>query len=119
MNESTSEPVPVASAPARRSRRKAASTAPSVLSLPIDAGIEHTAAMRALLAPHLDAPTVTLDASQVQRVHTSTMQLLLMFCRDRTRAGRATVWHDPSATVQSAARLLGLVPTLELARELS
>lgn len=106
--------------PARRPRRKkaAAAAAPLVLALPADAGIEETGALRSLLATGLDAPQVTLDGSQVQRLHTSAVQLLLMFCRDRRSAGRQTVWHQPSAALHAAARVLGLTRTLELAREL-
>lgn len=114
-------PAPAAVRPARRSRRKATDTAPAPapLLLPADVGIEETGHLRTLLAARLDDADLTLDASQVQRVHTSALQLLLMFCRDRAAAGHRTGWHTPSATLHGAARLLGLVPSLELARELS
>lgn len=116
-------PAPAAVRPARRSRRKASAaatdTAPVPLLLPADVGIEETGHLRTLLAARLDDADLTLDASQVQRVHTSALQLLLMFCRDRAAAGHRTGWHTPSATLHGAARLLGLVPSLELARELS
>jgi len=119
MNEESPDPVALRGKPARRSRRKAAAEAPAMLTIPADAGIEETAPLRELLAARLDDAVVTLDGSQVQRIHTSALQLLLMFSRDRARAGQRTVWHDPSATLRGAARLLGLVPSLELARELS
>lgn len=120
MNEEAPDPVTPSVKPAKRSRRKpAAATVPAMLTIPADAGIDETGALRELLAARLDDPAVTLDGSQVQRIHTSAMQLFLMFCRDRKTAGRETVWHDPSATLHAAARLLGLVPSLELARELS
>lgn len=112
-----SSPAPAAARPARRSRRKAAAPAP--LLLPADVGIEETGHLRALLAARLDDADLMLDGSQVQRVHTSALQLLLMFCRDRAAVGLRTGWHAPSATLLGAARLLGLVPSLELARELS
>jgi ABC-type transporter Mla MlaB component len=111
---------------AKRSRRKAsatpvadAGTGNASLALPADVGIEETGALRTLLADHLDDADVTLDGSQVQRIHTSAMQLFLMFCRDRVAAGRSTVWHDPSAPLHAAARVLGLTHALQFPRELS
>ncbi len=117
MNES-SESSPK---PAKRSRRKAAvaTDVPAMLAIPADAGIDETANLRTLLAARLDDATVTLDGSQIQRIHTSVMQLFLMFFRDRKTAGRETIWHEPSAPLHVAARVLGLNSTLELARELS
>jgi len=113
--------------PAKRTRRKAAApggateadTGTAPVAIPADNGMDETAALRALLAPHLEAATVTLDGSQVQRVHTGAMQLFLMFCRERAAAGRETVWHDPSAPLHAAARVLGLTQALHLPRELS
>ncbi|WP_293374897.1 STAS domain-containing protein [Nevskia sp.] len=107
--------------PAKRSRRKAAvaNEVPAMLSIPADAGIDETGNLRSMLAACLDDTRVTLDGSQVQRIHTSAMQLFLMFFRDRKSAGRTTVWHEPSAPLHAAARVLGLNSTLELARELS
>jgi ABC-type transporter Mla MlaB component len=119
MNEESPATPDVRSKPAKRPRRKAVAEAPAMLIIPADAGIEETGALRELLAARVDDATVTLDGSQVQRIHTSAVQLLLLFCRDRAQAGLRTVWHEPSATLHGAARVLGLVPSLELARELS
>lgn len=122
MNESSELPE-AAPKPAKRSRRKTAVAiavdVPAMLAIPADAGIDETANLRSLLAARLDDAKVTLDGSQVQRIHTSVMQLFLMFFRDRKTAGRETVWHEPSAPLHAAARVLGLNSTLELARELS
>jgi len=111
--------------PAKRSRRKAATvdaaadTSRAPIAIPAENGMDETMALRALLAPHVDEASVTLDGSQVQRVHTGAMQLFLMFCRERAAAGRETVWHDPSAPLHAAARVLGITQALHLPRELS
>jgi len=111
--------------PAKRSRRKAAmvdaaaGTSRAPIAIPAENGMDETMALRALLAPHVDEARVTLDGSQVQRVHTGAMQLFLMFCRERAAAGRETVWHDPSAPLHAAARVLGITQALHLPRELS
>ena len=107
--------------PAKRTRRKAtadaAGDAPVIL--PADNGMDELGALQALLAPRFDDAAVTLDGSQVQRVHTGAMQLFLMFCRDRAAAGRSTAWQNPSANLHAAARVLGLTQALQLPRELS
>ena len=95
-----------------------AAVADAVLKLDADLGIDHTANLRAQLASRFDdAGPVVFDGSDVQRVHTATLQLFLMFCRDRRAAGRSTVWRHPSSSLQAAAKVLGLVPSLELARD--
>ena len=124
MNEAHPDSAVAGVKPAKRARRKPASalataTAPSMLTIPADAGIDETVSLRELLAARLDDASVTLDGSQVQRIHTSAMQLFLMFCVDRRNAGLKTVWHEPSAPLHAAARVLGLNQSLELARELS
>jgi len=61
--------------------------------------------------------TVTLDASEVQRIHTAALQLLCMFCRDRRNAGREVSWKQPSTALRSAAALLGATTLLRLGME--
>lgn len=88
--------------------------------LDADLGIDHTASLREQLAGRIDdAEPVVFEAGDVQRIHTSTLQLLLMFCRDRRAAGRRTVWRNPSTSLQAAAKTVGLASSLELARDLS
>lgn len=78
------------------------------LDLPEDFGIEHAAALRALLAPHVEAATVELGGAKVRRLHTAGLQLLLTFITTRAAAGHATRWHDPSPELRGAAARLGL-----------
>lgn len=118
--------VPKAAKRARKAAarpRPATDTAPeavadTVLKLDADLGIDHTASLRAQLAARIDdAAPVIFDGSEVQRVHTATLQLFLMFCQSRYAAGRQTVWHNPSPSLQAAAKVLGLASTIQLARD--
>ncbi|WP_051277917.1 STAS domain-containing protein [Solimonas flava] len=96
--------------------RTASDATAATLELPADLGIEQLAALHAQLAPRVaDAAPLTLDGGAVTRVHTAGLQLCAAFCRDRARAGLATVWREPSATLRDAARLLGLDAGLCLA----
>lgn len=95
---------------ARRSSKAAVQPA---LKLDADLGIEQTASLREQLAGRIDAAApVLIDASEVQRLHTASLQLLLMFCQSRYAAGRQTVWHHPSPSLQAAAKVLGLAALL-------
>lgn len=86
--------------------------------LPADLGIEHASALQeTLLAQSGSAKPVTLDASDIQRIHTAALQLFCMFCSDRRRAGRETHWREPSAALRSAAALLGATTLLALGQE--
>jgi anti-anti-sigma regulatory factor len=120
------EPADNAATPAakaaKRSRKTAgkpaaaAVEAAAAISLDADLGIDHTAGLREQLARRLDdAEPVVFEAAAVQRIHTSTLQLFLMFCRDRRAAGRSTVWRNPSTSLQAAAQTVGLASQLELA----
>ena len=110
---------------AKRSRKatgKPAADVPVIASaawtLDADLGIDHTASLREQLARRIeDAEPVVFEAGDVQRIHASTLQLFLMFCRDRRAAGRSTVWRNPSTSLQAAAKTVGLASTLELARD--
>ena len=85
------------------------------LKLPADLGIENSAALHALLAPHLaDTAPVTLAAGEVTRLHAASLQVLVAFVRSRTKAGQATAWQEPSAELRAAAQKLGLVSMLGL-----
>ncbi|MFP5307232.1 MAG: lipid asymmetry maintenance protein MlaB [Gammaproteobacteria bacterium] len=87
----------------------------SVLSLPADLGIESAHELHAALAARVgDAAPVTVDGSAVSRVHAASIQLLLMFFRDRRGAGRETAWRQASDTLSSAAALLGVARSIQL-----
>ena len=111
---------------AKRSRKAAAGkpaavaevAAAAAIQLDADLGIDTTSSLREQLAGRIDdAAPVVFDAAAVQRIHASTLQLFLMFCRDRRAAGLATVWRNPSSILQAAANTVGLASTLQLARD--
>ena len=90
-------------------------SARAAVALPADLGIEQCDALRDLLLQHVAADSdVTLDGSAVTRLHTSGLQLLAMFWRDRVAARRATRWHEPSAALRGAAQIVGLTDLLHL-----
>lgn len=87
----------------------------SVVSLPADLGIESARALHATLAARVgDTEPVMVDGSAVSRVHAASIQLLLMFFRDRRAAARETVWRQASDALASAAVLLGAARPMQL-----
>jgi anti-anti-sigma regulatory factor len=85
--------------------------------LPADLGIESACELQQRLSASLEAPSLSVDAHEVTRVHTAALQLLGMFFRDRRAAGHRTQWRRPSASLCDAADLLGMTNLLELSRE--
>ncbi len=80
-------------------------------------GIETAAELKTLLQAHLDhKDPVALDASQVQRVHTASIQLLCAFVRDRRKAGKATTIEPCADSLRDAASVLGVSTDLGLAQ---
>ena len=59
--------------------------------------------------------TVTFEAEGVERIDTSTLQLLTSFIRDASTRDISIQWKDPSEVLVNSARLLGLVEHLHLA----
>jgi ABC-type transporter Mla MlaB component len=55
-----------------------------------------------------DGAPVALDVGKVERVDTSTIQLLCAFVRDRTSRDRKVEWLGDSLVIRDAARLLGV-----------
>ncbi len=85
------------------------------LRLDADLGIEHSAGLKGQLGQFIDVPgKVTLDAAEVERIHTAALQLFCIFCRDRRAAGREVEFLRPSATLRSAAALLGATTLLNM-----
>ena len=60
------------------------------------------------------AGELTLDASQVARIHTAAVQVLCAFVQARREAGLGTGFHGCTATFRDAARLLGVTQALGL-----
>jgi ABC-type transporter Mla MlaB component len=57
---------------------------------------------------------VALDVGKVERVDTSTMQLLCAFVRDRSAQQRKVEWVGDANVIREAARLLGVEELLSL-----
>lgn len=89
-----------------------------LIKLPADLGIEQAGSLRETLLKNLnDAKNVTLDASEIQRIHAAALQLFCMFCKDRRAAGRDVSWREPSLALKGAATLLGATTLLSLGQE--
>jgi len=102
-------PAVVATAPG------APSPARPVIVLASNCNVKDAAALKQSLCRHLDdAGEVTLDIRKVERVDTSTMQLLCAFVRDRLAQRRKVEWLGDSQVLREAARLLGVEPLLAL-----
>jgi ABC-type transporter Mla MlaB component len=79
--------------------------------------VKDAAELKQSLCLHLDeAAPVKLDVGSVERVDTSTMQLLCAFVRDRSMQQRKVEWVGDSRVVHDAARLLGVEAMLGLTR---
>ena len=57
---------------------------------------------------------MALDVGKVERVDTSTIQLLCAFVRDRTARDRKVEWVGDLSVIGEAARLLGVDALLSL-----
>ncbi len=98
---------------ARARRGKVVPDAP--LTLQTECTLADAATLKSDLCARLSqVETVILDAGSVERIDTSSLQLLAAFVRDRRLAGRAVKWHAVSSAVDSAARLLGMDAMLSL-----
>jgi ABC-type transporter Mla MlaB component len=61
-----------------------------------------------------DSAPVVLEVGKVERVDTSTMQLLCAFVRDRAAQQRKVDWVGDTRVIREAARLLGVESMLAL-----
>ena len=90
-----------AAAPAQRSQ--------PMIVLASNCNVKDTAELKQTLCLHLDdAAPVALDVGSVERVDTSTMQVLCAFVRDRSTQQRQVEWLGDASVVREAARLLGV-----------
>lgn len=81
----------------------------SMIQLESDLGIDGATRLHAQLAPNLDSKRpLTIDASQVARLHAASMQVLVGFVREREAARRKTRINEPSNELRSAAVALGV-----------
>jgi ABC-type transporter Mla MlaB component len=90
-----------AAVPAQRSQ--------PMIVLASNCNVKDAAELKQTLSLHLDnAAPVTLDVGSVERVDTSTMQVLCAFVRDRVAQQRKIEWLGDTAVVRDGARLLGV-----------
>ncbi len=88
----------------------------AVLRLPAQCTIRDAAQLLEQLLLHIEhSSPVYIDAAQVERVDTATLQLLVGFLHARKAEQRAVVWLDVSDALLRAARALGLSRDLALA----
>jgi ABC-type transporter Mla MlaB component len=77
--------------------------------------LKDAAALKQALCQHLQTDVaVSIDAGSVERIDTSTMQLLCAFVRDRTARQAKVEWVGASRALREAARLLGVESMLAL-----
>ena len=88
---------------------KAAALSQPTIVLASNCNVKDAGELKQSLCHYLDdgAP-VALDVGKVERVDTSTMQLLCAFVRDRTARDRKVEWIGDSLVIRDAARLLGV-----------
>lgn len=95
----------------------ATAVAPSqpAIVLASNCNVKDAGELKQSLCHYLDevAP-VALDVGKVERVDTSTMQLLCAFVRDRTARDRQVEWVGDARIIRDAARLLGVEALLSL-----
>ncbi|OOW68037.1 anti-anti-sigma factor [Xanthomonas axonopodis pv. melhusii] len=87
----------------------------STLTLGEDLGIETSADLKQKLAGFLTQDgDLVLDAGEVRRIHTASVQLLCAFVQSRRQAGLHTEFDGCNDTFRDAARLLGVTDALGL-----
>jgi ABC-type transporter Mla MlaB component len=95
----------------------AAPAAPSheTLVLTANCNVKGAAELKQVLCLHVDAPApIALDVGGVERIDTSTMQLLCAFALERAAHQRRIEWLGDDRIIRDAARLLGVEALLGL-----
>lgn len=82
--------------------------------LAANCSVKDAAELKLSLCQHLDTEIVLLDVGNVERVDTSTMQLLCAFVRDRAAQQRKVQWVGDASVIRDAAYLLGVDALLSL-----
>lgn len=87
----------------------------STVALAQDLGIETSGDLKQQLTPYVSqGGPLRVDASQIGRVHTASIQLLCAFVKARRQAGHATTFHNSTDVFRDAVRLLGVLQELNL-----
>ena len=95
----------------------AAAVASASVLLPADCRMAAQMALKAELLGALKADAIVLDGTQVERVDTAALQLLVLFRRELDARGGTLHWHGASDALNEAAGLLGLAQLLNLPAE--
>ncbi|MEY2169484.1 MULTISPECIES: STAS domain-containing protein [unclassified Rhodanobacter] len=98
----------------RAAKRDGEQAAGEAVVLPPDCRMATLAALHTELVAALPGGAVELDGSQVERVDTAALQLLVLLRRALDGRGGALAWRGSSAALNDAAGLLGLAKILEL-----
>lgn len=85
-----------------------------VLQLPAQCRLGEAAALKASLLQASAAGPPLLDGSEVERVDTAALQVLVAFARDVVAAGGRPAWTGASHSLREACGLLGLETLLNL-----
>jgi ABC-type transporter Mla MlaB component len=92
----------------------AASSQPTI-ALSSNCNVKDAAELKQSLCHYVDdSAPVALEVGNVERVDTSTMQLLCAFVRDRAAQQRKVDWIGDTRVIRDAARLLGVEAMLAL-----
>jgi ABC-type transporter Mla MlaB component len=108
INSEASEPAAAMAAAADAEPATTAASDPIVV-LAANCSVKDAAALKiSLCAVAKESAAVTLDIRTVERIDTSTMQLLCAFVRDRLGRNQRVTWQGESQALRDAARLLGV-----------
>jgi len=103
-----------------RAARKTTSPAPvakpsTTLALPAECTVGDANSLKDNLAVLLEELLpVTLDITDLQRIDTAALQVIVAFIRERSGHGRAVQWQGTTPIMTTAAQLLGLTSALGL-----
>jgi ABC-type transporter Mla MlaB component len=93
----------------------AAASSQPVIVLASNCNVKDSAELKQSLCHYVDdSAPVALDVGKVERIDTSTVQLLCAFVRDRAKQQRQVMWLGDSRIIRDAARLLGVETLLAL-----
>ncbi|WEN14584.1 STAS domain-containing protein [Rhodanobacter sp. AS-Z3] len=90
------------------------SAAISVIRLPADCRLGAQTALKAQLEAVLQAGEIVIDSTELERVDTAALQLLVLFRRELEQHGGTLVWRGTHEILDEAAGVLGLEQLLNL-----
>lgn len=90
-------------------------SAASTFELPADLGVANAAELQTELLKLIDSPAdISLNGGNVERTHTSSLQLLAALIRDLADAGHRCEWTQVSGALLQSASSLGLTELLNM-----